>query len=415
MPGPFSPISRRWWKADHLRSPQYRLFSWSSVLILFILLGADILSSLTTITPALAASHISTQVNPALAAPAWLNPSTTASTKPDLGQYVAPAKPLPTKPVGVQPRVIVSMQPARLQVTAVAQHFVSSDGQLLVDIAAGTLSASQLAQQTSGIWLYISQVQPGSGGLSGNQITFGSYEFQWFDGTGKPLTTIQLLHPLTIHFHMRSDQAPLVVKGQPVYTIWNTVQGASAAPALATKAATTNGAQSVLVPAVMSGQKSVLSYAQSDNSGLDWSVQSSLVPSPPVASATSTADAKATPQTTAFAAQSSTATYGTTAPQASWGKPTDFQVGLNSGGLNYSYPLSVPPGSGGLAPSLSLNYSSGSVDENTAGNRQPPGWVRVGAWIWARLAGLRKMSCPTGPIRWRASGISVTPVVLGDN
>jgi hypothetical protein len=50
-----------------------------------------------------------------------------------------------------------------------------------------SLSACCLLQ--GGILLSITQVKPGSGSSTGGsgQIFFGTYEFQFFDGTGRPL------------------------------------------------------------------------------------------------------------------------------------------------------------------------------------------------------------------------------------
>jgi len=48
------------------------------------------------------------------------------------------------------------------------------------------------------------------------------------------------------------------------------------------------------------------------------------------------------------------------APSASW------SVGLESGTLNYSYPLSVPAPMGGASPRVALDYDSGSIDGRTS-------------------------------------------------
>jgi hypothetical protein len=77
--------------------------------------------------------------------------------------------------------------------------------------------------------------------------------------------------------------------------------------------------------------------------------------------------------------------FGTSAPQATWGTPTDVQVGLN-----YSY----PSGLGGLQPSLALNYSSGSVDENH-------GWQSASPWVG------QGWSLDLGSVSW--SQENVTP------
>jgi hypothetical protein len=77
------------------------------------------------------------------------------------------------------------------------------------------------------------------------------------------------------------------------------------------------------------------------------------------------------------AASSSTITFNTEAPTASWGKAKDVDVGLSSGSLNDTYPVSVPPGPGGLTPPLSLSYSSGSVNESH-NVQAPASWVGEG-------------------------------------
>jgi hypothetical protein len=73
------------------------------------------------------------------------------------------------------------MKPAKITLSTAAQRFVSSDGALEVDVPAGSLDASQLASTQDSIQPHITQVKPGGGKhrLDG-QISFGTYEFQFF-------------------------------------------------------------------------------------------------------------------------------------------------------------------------------------------------------------------------------------------
>ncbi|WP_329456285.1 polymorphic toxin-type HINT domain-containing protein [Streptomyces sp. NBC_01497] len=59
-------------------------------------------------------------------------------------------------------------------------------------------------------------------------------------------------------------------------------------------------------------------------------------------------------------------------PSASW------QAGGSSGDFNWSYPLSVPPSSGGPAPSLAIGYDSQSVDGRLPSTNNQPSWVGEG-------------------------------------
>ncbi|WP_051839835.1 RHS repeat-associated core domain-containing protein [Streptomyces sp. NRRL F-5126] len=59
-------------------------------------------------------------------------------------------------------------------------------------------------------------------------------------------------------------------------------------------------------------------------------------------------------------------------PSASW------QAGGSSGDFNWSYPLSVPPSAGGPAPTLAINYDSGSVDGRLPSTNNQPSWVGEG-------------------------------------
>ncbi|MCW3819712.1 CHAP domain-containing protein [Micromonospora sp. DR5-3] len=59
------------------------------------------------------------------------------------------------------------------------------------------------------------------------------------------------------------------------------------------------------------------------------------------------------------------------APSATW------EVGLQSGDFNWSYPITVPP-MPGTAPQLSLTYNSGSVDGRTVSTNNQASWVGEG-------------------------------------
>lgn len=55
-----------------------------------------------------------------------------------------------------------------------------------------------------------------------------------------------------------------------------------------------------------------------------------------------------------------------------------WTAGGSSGDFNYSVPLRVPPTVAGPSPSLSLNYSSGSVDGRVASRNSQPSWIGDG-------------------------------------
>lgn len=60
------------------------------------------------------------------------------------------------------------------------------------------------------------------------------------------------------------------------------------------------------------------------------------------------------------------------APSGSW------SAGGNSGSFGWSMPISVPPAPGGLAPKISLSYSSSSVDGRTGSTNNQSSWVGEG-------------------------------------
>ncbi|WP_239177107.1 RHS repeat domain-containing protein [Actinoplanes octamycinicus] len=70
-----------------------------------------------------------------------------------------------------------------------------------------------------------------------------------------------------------------------------------------------------------------------------------------------------------------------------------WQVTDQTGGFNWSYPLRVPDGPGGMKPSLSLSYSSQSVDGLTAATNNQGGWVGDGWSMWPGFIERKYASC----------------------
>ncbi len=379
MPLPFGQV----------RFPARRVLLVSTLLAL--VLCSNVLANFPVVQPSTVFALAFKNPNPPIPTPSWLKPASGKPVEPNLGKQAPPANEAPQT---VAPhRWPVTMQPASLTLSNAAQRFVGSDGALEVDLAAGSLEANQLAQASGGIQLFITQVEPGAGSTNGGdgQIFFGTYEFQFFDGTGKPFSGLHLLHPLTLRLHLRPDQASLLVQGQAVYTIWNAVLGSATPPVIPTphtQTATGQGGLSGIMPLASTNERPTLTSATSSPNGLDWSVQSSFAPasgSSPSANASSTSPAAAAP--------ASSIAFNTQAPQATWGTPTETQVALNAGGLSYTYPLTLPPGPGSFQPPLSLAYSSGSVNENH-------GWQSASPWVG------QGWSLDMGEISWAQENVT---------
>ncbi|MBC8090372.1 MAG: type IV secretion protein Rhs, partial [Pseudonocardia sp.] len=75
------------------------------------------------------------------------------------------------------------------------------------------------------------------------------------------------------------------------------------------------------------------------------------------------------------------------APSATW------QAGGSTGDFSWSYGLRTPPAAGGPAPSLSLAYSSGSVDGRTASTNNQPSWVGEGFDMGSGFIERKYVSC----------------------
>jgi RHS repeat-associated protein len=139
-------------------------------------------------------------------------------------------------------------------------------------------------------------------------------------------------------------------------------------------------------------------------------------PAPAPASRTAASGAGSTTGSRAMvlAAQSvpagSAGTYAATPTNPS----NQWSQGGATGGFDYSYPIAVPPPLGGSAPTVSLNYSSQSVDGQTAATNNQASWIGDG---WSYDPGyIERAYQPcnkdgisgSGDLCWAAGGFEVS-------
>ncbi|GER88986.1 hypothetical protein KDW_31480 [Dictyobacter vulcani] len=361
--------------------PKWRIFYCIFVcLFLFAELGVGSLAQPAYATPR-------KNPNPVLTPPSWLKP-------PPVKQSVASGlhvtgHPDP-KPVPIVHGNAQHLFSETLHLTPAAQHFLSTDKQLSIDIPAGTVSASQVQAAGGTITLHVDQMSGFSGGAAGGHIILGTYQLRLVDAAGKLLTTLRLAQPLSLQYHLLTGQKGLVWDNQEVYALWNgatdNVQGAAASVPSSSDpmARLATARQTIRSPRLMKTRKDVAKETWSVSTSLTPQ-EVSLAPAPTVGANTAKANALMT-----AAAASSTVTFSTAAPQASWGTASELGVSLSSGSLEYSYPLSVPVGPGGFTPPVDLSYSSSAVNETHNVQAAAPwvgeGWsLSLGSISWSQL------------------------------
>jgi RHS repeat-associated protein len=74
-------------------------------------------------------------------------------------------------------------------------------------------------------------------------------------------------------------------------------------------------------------------------------------------------------------------------PSSTW------SAGGNSGDFSWSYPIRVPPSLGGPAPTITLGYSSQSVDGRSAATNNQPSWLGEGFEWWPGSIERRYRTC----------------------
>jgi hypothetical protein len=201
---------------------------------------------------------------------------------------------------------------------------VGSDGRLELLIQPGTFDVSHAtvpgrAAPTSTLSLSVSEL---AGYFVGQSVSLGRYQLQLVDSSGQALSGVQVLLPITIRYHYQPTE--LAALGLDAGRITLTM------PTLLTAARHAKTAASPFDLLMQSDPTSTILTAQSP----------ALLGGP--------FDLEGEPQN-----QSS---------------PTLHLAGVqgNSGQLTDSYPLQVPPGSGGFAPQLVLSYSSSGPNERHA-------------------------------------------------
>lgn len=248
--------------------------------------------------------------NPTIESPDWLTSPQTVSP-PDLGTYVT-GQPDPTQQHISSPQD--TQTPEIFSLTPDAQHIMTQDQHLEVDVPAGAISAQQVADAGGQIQLSIVQTDAGSGSSLSGQLMLGTYQLSFMDTLGNPLTTLVLAQPFTVSYHLSSDQSSLLWQDQTVYALWNNV----------TPTATTSSSAKALVPQIQTAASDDPIYltATKDASSLRWSTTTHLSASAPGLQASAkTATSQAVIASATAAAASSTISFSTQAPQASWGTP----------------------------------------------------------------------------------------------
>lgn len=235
-----------------------------------------------------------------------------------------------------------------------ATRFIGSDGRLELQIPAGAISVWDLAQAGGKISLHVIQIAPASGSNAGGTLSLGTYLIQLQDAHGA-LLTYGLLKPISAKFHIHPNELSLGL--EHVYALFN---GGLSAGVTAIKG--------MIKPARGTSLASTMGTFQRQRSALDIKAQTLTV-------------------TPLIATPSTSLSWNSDAPIASFGKPNPFSTDLSSGSLTSSEPITIPSGPGGLTPPVNLTYSSEAVNEqhsySSAASWVGEGWnLSLGEISW---------------------------------
>ncbi|MEU0096501.1 polymorphic toxin-type HINT domain-containing protein [Kribbella sp. NPDC006257] len=97
-----------------------------------------------------------------------------------------------------------------------------------------------------------------------------------------------------------------------------------------------------------------------------------------------------------------------------------WNVGKQTGDFTWSYPFRMPPGTAGPRPELSIGYSSGSADGQTASTNNQPSWLGQGQSLEAGFVERKYVSCAddmdansnnttkTGDLCWKSNNATLS-------
>lgn len=237
-----------------------------------------------------------------------------------------------------------------LQITQ-STRFLGSDGRLELLIPAGAITTQDLAAAGGTITARVMQVAPASGSPAGGsgEISLGTYLVQLVDAHGV-LLPHGLRKPLTARYHLQAHELGLGL--DHAYVLLNSALSDDLLKA-----------QGAVQPAATTGTSrpslaSTLGTRQKQPTKLDTNAKTLTVT--PLASTPSTS-----------------MSFDSDSPIATFGKPDPTSVDLSSGALSYNEPIDLPAGPGGLTPPVSLTYSSAAVNEQHNASAGA-GWVGEG-------------------------------------
>jgi hypothetical protein len=357
--------------------PSPRVFS---ILFLFLMISSALLNDV--YSPLVQAATIKNP-NPAITAPSWLQSPTLSAKVPNLNVLVKGKQDPTLRPIG-HPQAKLPA-PQTLSLTPQAQHFLSADKHFALDIPTGTVSPAQVKAAGGKIQLQVVQTEIPGGGSASGELLFGTYQLNLLDAQGQPLTSLILAQPIQVSYHLSQDQTSLLQQNPVVYAFWGAASSSPSATSKSSSSRTSSQMTTVHQPTTVDARQPHVFKATIGGNGLTWSWSSRLNQNSTTPSSASTAQPGTNVATATPAVSSSTVTFSTQTPEASWGTPSDFQVGMNSGSISYSYPFNFP--TGGLVPPLSLSYSSESVNESHNPQATAPwlgeGWnLGLGSISW---------------------------------
>ncbi len=269
----------------------------------------------------------------------------TSSTR--LYQPAAQGSAKPGKPQIITRNMHMSMKAASQVLQAdKATSFLGSDGHFSLQIPPGAVTAQDLKDAAGSISLRVTQIAPASGSNAGGsgEFSLGTYLVQLVDAHGT-LLSHGLRQPVIARYHLQKGEQTLYL--DHAYVVLN-----------GTLSAGVSTAQGVALPAAGKTLSSTLGPLQARATTLDPTTKT-LTASPLLS----------TPSTSM--------SWDSDSPVATFGKPDPTSVDLNAGALSYDQPLSIPSGPGGLTPPVHLTYSSESVNEQHNASAAA-GWVGEG-------------------------------------